>query len=170
MSDMIKVKIDDKGLKRIMQQLQGKTNTKPLMRQMAGIMMDAVEENFAQEGRPHWKPLAVATLFAGKKSAIVGKSGKYRKSFERELRGRKILQVTGSLAGSVSSYSDDKSAVVGVPPGVKKGVGRAAALQLGTDRAGRNHKVKIPARPYLKLEQDNMDEMMDKASDFLEVK
>ena len=46
---MIKVKIDDKGLQNLLKQLNYKKNTKTLCRSLNGILLDAVEENFARE-------------------------------------------------------------------------------------------------------------------------
>ena len=49
---------------------QAAVNTSPLMRQIAGIMHDEVEENFAQEGRPKWMGLSPKTLTLGSNGAI----------------------------------------------------------------------------------------------------
>lgn len=65
----------------------------PLMKVLAHSMWDAVEENFAQQGRPAW----------------MGWSRKYAKQ-----RGPgQILQRSGRLASSVIPYSDNDAAVVG---------------------------------------------------------
>jgi len=159
----VKLSVDDQGLRDLFRKLNGKLNTKPLMQSLAGIMMDAVEENFAQEGRPRWQPLAVATLFNKKKSAIVGKKGKYKASFEKELKSRKILQLSGQLAASIVEAVDANSAAVGTN---KK---YARIHQLG-GMAGRGRKVKIPARPFLKLTSGDTDKMKREIAEFLEVK
>lgn len=65
----------------------------PLMRELAGIMADAVEENFAQEGRPKWQGLAPRTR-------------------KRRPDGM-ILQGSGRLAGSIVQTSDANAAAVG---------------------------------------------------------
>lgn len=64
---------------------------------VAGLMMDAVEENFAQQGRPKWLGLSPKTLKRRGQSAADGK----------------ILQHTGRLAASVTPSYDAKSAMVG---------------------------------------------------------
>ena len=65
MSDMIEIKIDVPKLTAALKRLaaSGRDLAQP-MRQAAGIMADAVEENFEQEGRPKWKSLAASTLTA----------------------------------------------------------------------------------------------------------
>jgi len=58
----------------------------------------------------------------------------------------------GDLAASITSKYDDNSAVVGTNKVY------AAIHQFGGD-AGRNKKVKIPARPYLKLTEKDFEEI-----------
>ncbi|MGC8341842.1 phage virion morphogenesis protein [Pantoea ananatis] len=65
----------------------------PLMKKLAHSMWDAVEENFAQQGRPAW----------------MGWSPKYA----RRRGPGQILQLSGRLASSVMPYSDNDSATVG---------------------------------------------------------
>lgn len=127
---MIDIKIDDKKVLTLLRKLNKKTeDMTPAMRVIAGIMKDAVEENFAKEG-PGWPKLAPSTMK------------------QREKRGNwpgKILQQSGQLAGSISERADSHSARVGT----NKVYG--AIQQLG-GKAGRSHKVNIPARPFLKLD------------------
>ena len=59
----------------------------------AGIMEGAVEENFAQEGRPKWMGLSPKTL--------------------KRKKGDKILQESGQLASSIQQGADRTSAFVG---------------------------------------------------------
>jgi phage gpG-like protein len=63
---MIEIKIDDREVQRMLKDLSGKgKNMRPVMRNVAGIMHDAVEENFEQEGRPKWKPSKRADTWQG---------------------------------------------------------------------------------------------------------
>ena len=57
MPDPIEIKIDDVELQKNLQKLATRAkNLRPLMKNIAGIMEDSVEENFKQEGRPDkWK-------------------------------------------------------------------------------------------------------------------
>ncbi len=130
MSDFIEVKIDDKQLQQALKRLADKTSDlTPLMQNIAGIMEDSVEENFEQEGRPKWQKLSPVTVKQRRKKGY--------------WPGR-ILQMRGELASSITSDYDSNSAIVGTN---KK---YAAIHQFGGD-AGRNKKVKIPARPYVRV-------------------
>ena len=69
------------------------------MTEIAGVMLDAVEENFEQEGRPEkWTPLADATV-----------EDRRKKGFGPE---HPILQRTGTLAASVQAHSSRSEAMV----------------------------------------------------------
>lgn len=132
MSEPIEIKLDNKEVEsRLLDWVKRSENLRPLMKNIAGIMADSTEENFKEEGRPKWKDLSEKTKTARKKT------GHYP---------GQILQVSGQLALSVTTQYDDSSAVIG------SNKVYAAIHQLG-GQAGRNKKVIIPTRPYLKLNE-----------------
>ena len=143
----IEIKIDNKEVLTRLQELASRgENLRPLMKNIAGIMSTATEDNFKDEGRPEkWVDLSKTT----KKQRQ--KIGKYP---------GQILQVSGQLASSVSTAYDDNSAVIG------SNLAYAAIHQLG-GQAGRNKKTTIPARPYLKLTDDNFEEILTETEKFL---
>ena len=148
MSDKpIEIKIDNKDVDRKLLELAQKSeNLRPLMKNIAGIFASATEENFKNEGRPDkWTELSEAT----KKQRIK----------QKKWPGQ-ILQVSGQLASSISTQYDDESAVIG------SNLDYAAIHQLG-GQAGKNKKVEIPARPYLKLTDDDFNEILDATEQYL---
>lgn len=99
-----------------------------------------------KEGRPEkWTPLAKSTI---------------KQRTKKGYWPGKILQIKGDLAASITSKYDDNSAVVGTNKVY------AAIHQFGGD-AGRNKKVKIPARPYLKITDNNQKEIIDEIMNYL---
>lgn len=147
MSDMIEIRIDSAKLVAALRRLiaSGRDLT-PAMRRAAGIMHDAVEENFKEEGRPKWKSLAASTIK------------------QRERIGKwpgKILQRRGNLARSITRHYDAESAVVGTNK-----EDYAVIHQFG-GKAGKGHKVDIPARPYLHLEPEDEDAIEKSFAKFL---
>lgn len=144
---LIEIKIDNKEVLTRLQELASRgENLRPLMKNIAGIMATATEDNFKDEGRPDkWVDLSETT----KKQRQ--KIGKYP---------GQILQVSGQLASSVSTAYDNDSAVIG------SNLAYAAIHQLG-GQAGRNKKTTIPARPYLKLTDDNFEEILTETEKFL---
>ena len=137
----IEIKIDNKEVLTRLQELASRgENLRPLMKNIAGIMETATEDNFKDEGRPDkWVDLSETT----KKQRQ--KIGKYP---------GQILQISGQLASSVSTAYDNNSAVIG------SNLAYAVIHQLG-GQAGKNKKTTIPARPYLKLTDNDFEEILD---------
>ena len=148
MSDKpIEIKIDNKDVERKLLELAQKSeNLRPLMKNIAGIFASATEENFKNEGRPDkWTELSEAT--------------KKQRTKQKKWPGQ-ILQVSGQLAMSITTQYDNESAVIG------SNKVYAAIHQLG-GQAGKNKKVEIPARPYLKLTDDDFNEILDATEHYL---
>ena len=137
----IEIKLDNKEVLTRLQELASRgENLRPLMKNIAGIMATATEDNFKDEGRPDkWVDLSETT----KKQRQ--KIGKYP---------GQILQISGQLASSVSTAYDNNSAVIG------SNLAYAVIHQLG-GQAGKNKKTTIPARPYLKLTDNDFEEILD---------
>jgi phage virion morphogenesis protein len=149
MSDKpIEIKIDNKDIERKLLELAQKgENLRPLMKNIAGIFASATEDNFKNEGRPDkWTELSEAT--------------KKQRTKKKKWPGQ-ILQVSGQLASSISTQYDDESAIIG------SNLDYAAIHQLG-GQAGKNKKIEIPARPYLKLTDEDLNEILDATESFLE--
>ena len=143
----IEIKIDNKDVERKLLELAQKgENLRLLMKNIAGIFASATEENFKNEGRPDkWTELSEAT--------------KKQRTKQKKWPGQ-ILQVSGQLASSISTQYDGKSAVIG------SNLDYAAIHQLG-GQAGKNKKVTIPARPYLQLSDDSLNEILNYSKQYL---
>lgn len=137
----IEIKIDNQEVsQRLLELAQRGENLRPLMKNIAGVLAYSTEENFANEGRPDkWLDLSEQTKKQRKKPG--------------HWPGQ-ILQVTGQLVSSISTHYDDESAIIG------SNLDYAAIHQLG-GQAGKNKSVAIPARPYLKLSDDDFIEILD---------
>lgn len=145
-NEPIEIKIDNKKVEKALLEIAQKiSNLRPLMKNVAGIMADSTEENFKVEGRPKWKDLSEKTKSARKKT------GHYP---------GQILQVSGQLAMSITTQYDNESAVIG------SNKVYAAIHQLG-GQAGKNKKTIISARPYLKLTDDDFDEIISIVEKYL---
>src|SRR5574344_442123 len=147
MADNIELRIDNKAVEDALLKFASKCeDMRPLMKNIAGIMADAVEENFAQEGRPDkWQELAESTI-------------KHRKK-TKHWPG-KILQVKGQLATSITTQYDSESAIIG------SNLAYAAIHQLG-GKAGKNKKVTMPARPYINMTDSEKNKILDKIMNYL---
>ena len=146
MADMVNITIDSAKLMAALKRLAAAGHDlTPAMRKAAGIMADAVEENFEQEGRPKWQSLAASTIK------------------QREKQGSwpgKILQRSGNLARSITRHYDNDSAIVGTNMPY-------AAIQNCGGKAGRGHKVEIPAREFMHLEPEDEEDILKSFAQFL---
>lgn len=143
----IEIKIDNKEVNsKLLELAKRGENLRPLMKNVAGIFASAVEDNFKEEGRPDkWVDLADVT--------------KEQRRKKRKYPGQ-ILQVEGKLAASINTFYDGNSAIIG------SNLDYAAIHQLG-GQAGKNKKVKIPARPYLKLTDEDFEEIINEITEYL---
>ena len=146
MSESIEIKLDNKEVEsRLLDLAKRSEKLRPLMKNIAGVFAYSTEENFKEEGRPDkWADLAELT----KKQRT--KTGHYP---------GQILQVSGQLASSISTYYDNDSAVIG------SNIDYAAIHQLG-GQAGKNQSVTIPARPYLQLTEDDFEEIIQETEKY----
>ncbi len=148
MSDFIEVKIDDKELQQALKKLADKTSDlRPLMQNIAGIMEYSIEENFEQEGRPKWQKLSPVTIKQRRKKGY--------------WPGR-ILQMRGELASSITSSYDSNSAIIGTNK-------KYAAIHQFGGKAGRGKKVKIPARSYLRLGDNEKAQIIQVINKYMDI-
>jgi phage virion morphogenesis protein len=129
------------ALRRLLGQMQDMT---PAMRAISATLADSIEESFDQEADPEtgevWQPLSDVTV------ALRIKQGTWP---------GKMLQISqGGLAASFApSWSNRHAVAASNKP--------YAAIQHFGGMAGKNRKVKIPARPYAGLTADHRDEVVD---------
>lgn len=113
------------------------THTEPMMNSIAVELLSLTEEAFASEGSPNqWQSLASATIH------------------NREKKGQwpgKVLQVSGALAASIQPFHNNNEA------GLSSNKPYAAIHQFG-GQAGRDRKVTIPARPFMPLDGNKINE------------
>ncbi|MDB5802274.1 MAG: phage capsid and scaffold [Rhodocyclales bacterium] len=134
----------------------------PVMGVIAGIMQDAVEENFEQEGRPKW---------AGLKAPV-----------NPRRVGGKILQDRGHLANSFVQRHDATSATVGTnviyariqndggqtgPHEIRPRYAKALAFNGRVVKKVNHPGSKIPARPFMLLTPGDEAEIVHAVSDYL---
>ena len=127
----IAISYDDKAVRqRLAELLDRGGNLGPPMREIAGHLLDGVNEAFAREASPAgepWTPLKPATI---------------RDRRRQRYRAGPILERSGDLGSRILADWDNTSAVVGT------NVVYAATHHFGDPRRG------IPARPFLGVSDD----------------
>lgn len=151
---MSNFRIEFEGLSEVsdrLRQLRDRTgDLKPALKNIGEYMRMRTEENFQNEQTPDgqgWTPLKPKTLQQKrrKKSSI-----------------NKILQDTGDLRSSLAYQVDDSSVIIGTNIKVSNGYSLGAIHQFGAPK--RN----IPARPFLGLSRDDVDEVINIIGDHLQ--
>lgn len=163
-----KITVDDREVKKLLGQLQKKvTDMTPVMQEIGEIVRTSVIKNFEAGGRyseegswrggsKTWRPLSVATLFAERKSKFVTKGGRYKKGVEERFKNRRILIGPGSGGTRLMDSIKSKAAKDRVEIGTN--VVYAAIHQFGGP-AGRGLKVRIPARPFMVIQDEDLSQI-----------
>lgn len=111
------------------------SDTHPLMRAIATQLLSQTQQNFRAQGRPKWPALSGETI----------------KNYERlGISTAGLLRRSNSLYNSIQTSSTVTSASISAGGGNKSR--KYAAIQHYGGMAGKNRKVKIPARPYLPID------------------
>lgn len=157
MTDQIRIEIDDEQALRAFQRAAAAgRDLSPLMRDIAGVIEDAIERAFQTQSDPEtgepWAPLAESTKKKRSGSAPFA-----------------ILQDSSSLVQSIGSESSATEAAAGVAEiyGVTHQFG-AEKGEFGATRRGQPIPFgDIPARPFLGLSAEDENEILDLVSTYL---
>lgn len=102
----------------------------PILKEIANTTLNHIDERFEAQG-PGWAPNAPATLMQG-----------YR---GKPIKNKGILHRSGHLRDSFTHDVSDHHVTIGT------NVAYAPIHHFG-GQAGKNHKVKIPARPFMPID------------------
>ena len=117
---------------------------RPAMKIIGQTIRTSVVENFQQGGRPEaWEPLSDATLLTKRGNKILVNQG-----FE------------GGMMGSIHPESGENWVMVGTDK-------KYAAIHQFGGKAGRGHKVTIPARPFMEIQDEDWLEITEQLNDYL---
>lgn len=161
---MIEIRFDETRLtEQFARLIAGVQNASPLMRIISGDMMDEVEDNFKQQGRPKWLGLSRSTLEGRvlKRASKKGKTLKDGRVSKSVATGSKILIDSGQLVSSIHERNTNSSAIVSTNKVY------AAIHQFGGP-AGRELKVIIPDRPFLNITPSGEDKILRHTSQYLQ--
>lgn len=130
---------------------------RPALKSIGEHMLRSVDRNFAAEGRPmKWRPWSMATIESrrGGRGKTYTKKGQLRAATSRMLTASKILTMSSRLRRSVTYQVQPESVLVGT------NVIYAAIHQFGGE-CGRGKMVRMPARPYLMVQDEDWDAIAD---------
>ncbi len=141
------VRVNDKEARTVLSSIQSRIkDMRPVMRRISGLMYSSVMKNLEVEGRHKWQSLHLMTIMQRIKEGYWP---------------GKILHRTGTLRASVAQYFDGQKAGVGT------NLKYAAIHQYGGTTTIKGRHAIIPARPYLKLTDDETGEIYQWINDYL---
>jgi phage virion morphogenesis protein len=119
----------------------------PLTQSVKQVVIPSIDANFAAGGRPAWEPLAPNTV----------------ERRNRQGTGLSILQVSGRLRAAATQFSrwnvdTDSAQIANWPTDV---ITRAGVHQNGAEATGVGGASRIPARPFLMLQDDDQEKITE---------
>ena len=158
----IKMTIDDREINRLLRRLRRKMgDLTPVMEEIGELIVSSVQENFNRGGRyskpgswrggnKKWKELAPSTIKERKRLGY----------YDKDTDSCEILVRTGELKDSITYDAGKDYVTVGTDKVY------AAIHQFG-GKAGRKHAAKIPARPFLVVQDDDLEEIKEIILDYI---
>lgn len=123
----------------------------PLMRRIAGDMADAVEENFAQQGRPRWADLRSVALSRGSGYRILQDSGRLAASITRSFDATTARVGTNLVYARIHQFGGRTKAHV-----IRAKNKKALYTPFGPRKSVQHPGSNIPARPFLSLTETDL--------------
>ncbi|WP_457571295.1 phage virion morphogenesis protein [Desulfovulcanus sp.] len=154
---MITINVNTKALDMALQDMEKRmSNLTPVMEEIGEIIVSSAQENFERQGRysspgswkggsNKWKPLKPATI---------------KQRMRKGYWPGKTLQQRGRLKSSIGYRAGKNSVEIGT------NLAYAAIHQFG-GRAGRNLTAEIPARPYLVVQEEDLEEIREIITDYI---
>lgn len=144
----IKIDLNDREALDLLEEVKARAlNMRPVMKAFGEHLFRTMQQRFDQEVAPDgspWAPLAESTLEKRNRNA-------------RSHRGRggspKILTDKSDLRKDFAPFADADSVMLGTP------LDYAAIHQFGGEAGRLDHRVNIPARPYLGVTKEDDEEL-----------
>ena len=151
----IDVKIEDKEVKALFQRLLEKMqDLTPAMKVIGQIIRTSVVKNFEAGGRPHrWKPSKRAMVEGGRTMVDTGRLMKYITS--RAYRDRAEVG-TNVIYAAIHQFGGD----------IEASRSKYLKFRIG-GRWAQKKKVRIPARPFLVVQDEDWQEIKEAILEYL---
>lgn len=130
---------------------------RPLLEDVKGRLMFSVNQNFVSGGRPHpWTPLAASTLAnrRGTSARILRDTGRLQNSISGRIEATSVVVGTNVVYARVHQ----EGATIRMPelrPRRAKALRFVVGSQVVFAQRVKAHSVRIPARPYLLLQDSD---------------
>lgn len=152
------------ALRSLIEQLQDR---RELMASLAGIMHRAVEQNFADGGRPKWQQLQAGTIEARRKAgkwpgAILIRDGQLASSIQADSSNDQALVGTNVAYAAIQQFGGTTAPHI-IRPRFKRALAFGGVVVRQVNHPGS----RIPARPFLQLTEADAEDMLQEAREFI---
>ena len=175
MSEIKSIIIDDRAFKQYLDRaIKTLSNVRPLLKRLGERLKQSTTDNFAQEGRPSWKPLAKNTIIQRRLKGFNGptlrRKGKLERSVHIITTNESVTLNTNLKYAALQQFGG----TIKHPGGTRYhyfGDGRVRFVN--NKRKGflggltKPHSITIPARPFLRTTQADVDDMTEITKEFI---
>lgn len=151
----------------------------PFMREVKGILLDAVEQNFEEEGRPRWVALSPRTIAQREREgswpgSILQRSGRLATSVVGE-SGRDFATVGSNLeyaaihqfGGEVQQFAQTRFVNFKIGKDGRSRFARAKDANFAQAVTYGGRRFTVPARPFLAIADREEEKMVLALGDYL---
>lgn len=172
-----KITLDDREVRDALAQARERlTNLRPLMTALAGRLHDAVEANFAAEGRPKWPELRPATIRQREKKGywpgkLLQRRGQLARSIEPGANAERAWVGTNLRYAAIHQFGGTiqkraRTQVIAYDERARRFMSRRKARRRKAGSVGVRfaaigaHTVTLPPRPYLTLTPGDREDLV----------
>lgn len=152
----------------ITKRIRALRNKKPLFLRIGKILKDSVDRNFNEEGTPRWIDLRKSTRLQRVSRGFsegpkLKRTGRLYKSIKVIERKDYVQVATNSKYGKLQQFGG----VINHPGGTKYGFNQQSNIRFRRNTTKkfigitRPHTIKIPARPFIKLTDNDFNSIME---------
>lgn len=183
MGDKLKIEyeLDDEQARALLERIRNRiTDMTPVLDILGEIALESIETNFERGGRPPWEPLSEDTIEDRKKEnkwpgqilVRAGKAGGLLGSLNYRTVENGVVLSANKAYAALHQFGAHRGEFGTVPVTIPE--------HARTSKKGKKYRVKshqrmmaipwadIPARPYMKIQDEDMDEMLEALKTYLE--
>lgn len=171
-----RITVDDHGAAKSLRNLISKAEDRlPLMKSIARIAVASVQENFRIGGRPKWAANALSTLRRKGGKPVLFFHGFLRNVvFSANATTARVgVQPNTEAYAAIQNFGGTIKHPGGTPywssverPGLAEFVSKAVGAKYNLP-VTKPHDIKIPARPYMLLQPEDLDDIKTTAEEYL---
>lgn len=136
----------------------------PCWKIIGEVLQTAADDQFSAQGKPPWKPLAESTIEGRRQGKVSKTISKKKGGFSSPLARAKAIQKASLLRAHILVDTGRLRRSIWIKSGKNYVEQGTNLIYAATHQFGRG---KIPARPFLVINPDTMEEIIETIADYL---